>query len=79
MFGGGDGKNDRMDVGGPQRAISSGVKNGELVMSIGEKDCSKIDVFGWIFWGEPPHKKGSNFFLQYSPESCFNRLNNLQT
>lgn len=51
MFGGGHGKNDRMDVIGPQRAISSGVKNGELVMSIGEKDCSKSDVFGWFFFG----------------------------
>ena len=58
LFGGGMAKVTRMDVGGPHRIISLGVENVELVTSIGEKDCSKIDVLG-------------RFFLPYSPESCF--------
>ena len=41
----------------------------ELVMSIGEKNYSKIRCFGWFcFWGgEPPHKMGSNFFSNFFP------------
>ena len=50
-------------------AISSGVKNVELVMSIGEKNCSKIAVLVDFFFGGggTSSQDGKQFFLQFFP------------